>query len=170
MSNIHIKRSHKLPRDVARARVEEIARDLKKKLDANYAWKGDSLQFKRTGASGSIDVGEMPWHPIYASDGRKLYVPNKGSDNISVVDMRTRAVVTTITGNGLAEPYGSALSPDGRHVFFSNSNSKGTYVPAGGGNAADTGTITVIDTATDEVVKVIEVGKGPTGIGTRRAR
>ena len=58
MSNIHIKRSHKLPRDVARARVEEIAKDLKKKLDAKYAWKGDSLQFKRTGASGSIDVGE----------------------------------------------------------------------------------------------------------------
>ena len=58
MPNIHIKRSHKLTREEARARVEEIAKDLKKKLDAKYAWKGDSLQFKRTGASGSIDVGK----------------------------------------------------------------------------------------------------------------
>jgi putative polyhydroxyalkanoate system protein len=58
MPNIHIKRSHNLPHDQARARVEEIARDLKKKLNADYAWKGDSLRFKRTGASGSIDVSE----------------------------------------------------------------------------------------------------------------
>lgn len=58
MSKIHIKRSHKLSRDEARARVEDIAKDLKKKLDADYAWKGDSLKFKRTGASGSIDVGD----------------------------------------------------------------------------------------------------------------
>ena len=58
MANIHIKQSHKLSHDEARARVEEIARDLKKKLDADYSWHGDSLQFKRAGASGSIDVGE----------------------------------------------------------------------------------------------------------------
>ncbi|MGD2111833.1 MAG: polyhydroxyalkanoic acid system family protein [Gammaproteobacteria bacterium] len=58
MANIHIKRSHNLPRDEARARVERIAEDLKRKLDAEYAWKGDSLQFHRTGASGSIDVGD----------------------------------------------------------------------------------------------------------------
>ena len=58
MSKIHIKKKHNLPRDEARARVEEIARDLKKKLDADYSWKGDSLQFHRTGASGSIDVGD----------------------------------------------------------------------------------------------------------------
>ena len=58
MSKIHIKRKHNLSRDQARARVESIAKDLKKKLDANYAWQGDSLKFKRSGASGSIDVGE----------------------------------------------------------------------------------------------------------------
>ena len=58
MSKIHIKRTHNLSRDDARARVETIAKDLKKKLDANYAWQGDSLKFKRTGASGSIDLGK----------------------------------------------------------------------------------------------------------------
>lgn len=58
MAKIHIKRLHKLPRDEARARVEEIAESLKKKLDAEYAWKGDSLRFHRSGASGSIDLGD----------------------------------------------------------------------------------------------------------------
>ncbi len=57
MANIHIKRQHHLAHDEARKRVEEIAMDLKKKLNADYAWKGDSLQFKRSGASGSIELG-----------------------------------------------------------------------------------------------------------------
>ena len=58
MANIHIKQAHNLSHDEARARVEDIAKDLKKKLDADYAWHGDSLQFKRTGASGSIKLGK----------------------------------------------------------------------------------------------------------------
>ncbi len=58
MANIHIKRAHKLARDEARARIEKIAEDLANKLDAEYAWQGDSLHFKRTGASGCIDVGD----------------------------------------------------------------------------------------------------------------
>ena len=56
MASIHIKRQHHLAQDEARQRVEEIARDLKQKLNADYAWKGDSLLFKRSGASGSIDL------------------------------------------------------------------------------------------------------------------
>lgn len=58
MAKIHIKQQHHLAHDEARKRVEEIARDLKKKLNADYSWKGDSLQFKRSGASGSIDLSD----------------------------------------------------------------------------------------------------------------
>lgn len=58
MANIHIKRSHTLSHEEARARVEEIAEDLKTKLDADYSWHGDSLRFHRAGASGSIDLGD----------------------------------------------------------------------------------------------------------------
>ena len=58
MANIHIKQQHTLAHDEARKRVEEIAKDLKDKLNADYAWKGESLRFKRTGASGSIDLSD----------------------------------------------------------------------------------------------------------------
>jgi putative polyhydroxyalkanoate system protein len=58
MSNIHIKRRHRVPREELRKRVERLAQDLKSKLNADYAWKGDSLRFKRSGASGSIDIAE----------------------------------------------------------------------------------------------------------------
>ena len=58
MAKIHIKQAHALPREEARARVEEIARDLREQLDADYTWEGDSLRFKRSGASGSIDVSD----------------------------------------------------------------------------------------------------------------
>ncbi|MCP3868783.1 MAG: polyhydroxyalkanoic acid synthase [Gammaproteobacteria bacterium] len=56
MANIHFKTPHNLSHEDARLRVEEIAQDLKEKLETNYAWKGDSLLFRRKGASGSIDV------------------------------------------------------------------------------------------------------------------
>ncbi len=58
MANIHIKRQHHLAHDEAKKRVEEVAEELKKKLDADYAWKGDTLQFKRSGASGSIKLSD----------------------------------------------------------------------------------------------------------------
>ena len=58
MATIHIKQQHHLAHDAARERVEEIAKDLKQKLNADYAWKGDSLQFKRSGASGSIELSD----------------------------------------------------------------------------------------------------------------
>ena len=58
MPNIHIKREHTLGRDEARASVEKVAEEIKKKLNVSYAWDGDSLRFQRTGASGSVDVGD----------------------------------------------------------------------------------------------------------------
>ena len=57
MANIHIKQAHQLGKESARQRVEDIAKELKKKLHVNYQWKGDSLRFKRPGAQGSIDLG-----------------------------------------------------------------------------------------------------------------
>jgi YVTN family beta-propeller protein len=112
----------------------------------------------------TLQVGKQPWHPVITPDNKRAYVPNKSSNSISVIDLEAREVTATITGEGIAQPHGTALSPDGRYLFVSNNNRKGTYTPSG--DNPDAGTITVIDTQTNDIVKVIEVGTYPTGVGT----
>ena len=58
MANIRIKKNHTLSHVDARKRVQEIALDLKKTLEADYSWHDDTLKFKRSGASGSVELGE----------------------------------------------------------------------------------------------------------------
>ncbi len=58
MENINIKRQHSLGRTTARDRVQEIANSLQNKLKAKWTWDGDSLNFQRSGASGSVIVGD----------------------------------------------------------------------------------------------------------------
>ncbi|MFP4229095.1 MAG: YncE family protein [Salinivenus sp.] len=124
----------------------------------------DAREAPALSVTDTLEVGQEPWHPVISSDGNTAYVPNKASHSVSVVDLEARAVTETIEGEGLAQPHGAALSPDGRHLFVSNNNRKGTYTPSG--DNPDAGTITVIDTDTHEIVKVIEVGTYPSGIGT----
>jgi putative polyhydroxyalkanoate system protein len=56
MAVIKLRRKHELGADRARSTVEGIAKKLKQELDADYRWKGSTLEFRRTGASGHIDV------------------------------------------------------------------------------------------------------------------
>lgn len=58
MSNIHIKHKHSLSHEETRQRVEELANDLKKSYKINYAWKGDRLHFRRSGATGYLELGD----------------------------------------------------------------------------------------------------------------
>jgi len=137
---------------------------------------GQLLLFDASGApsltvTDTVEVGKQPWHPVISADGATAYVPNKASHSVSVVDLETGTVTDTITGEGLAQPHGTALSPNGDRLFVSNNNRKGTYSPSG--ENPDAGTVTVIDTETHEITNVIEVGRYPTGVGTfggQRAR
>jgi YVTN family beta-propeller protein len=130
---------------------------------------GQLLLFDASQAPGltvrdTVQVGKQPWHPVISSDGSTAYVPNKASNTVSVVDLNDRTVAATIEGDGLAQPHGTVLSPDGQHLFVSNNNRKGAYTPTD--DNPDAGTVTVIDTETNEITKVIEVGTYPSGIGT----
>ncbi len=109
----------------------------------------------------TLDVGEQPWHPVISDSSGLGYVPNKMSHSVSVVDVDNPSVKATIRGDGLAQPHGTVLTADGEYLFVSNNNREGTYEPSG-----ENGTVTVIDTETNEIVKIIEVGQYPTGIGT----
>ena len=118
----------------------------------------------------TLALGGQPWHPVYTPDGRRVYVPRKTANEVSVLDAENPAVEAVVSGRGLAEPHGSAVRPDGRYVYVSNNNRKGTYTPRydlpGNENA---GTVAVIDTQTNEIVKVIEIENYPTGLGARPA-
>ena len=56
MADIHIQRSHELEHTKARAAVAKIALHLQEKYQLNYRWEGDSVQFKRTGVSGHLEL------------------------------------------------------------------------------------------------------------------
>jgi putative polyhydroxyalkanoate system protein len=58
MATIKVKRQHHLGPDQARDTVEKLAQKLQRDLEAEYHWEGSSLVFKRSGASGHIDVSD----------------------------------------------------------------------------------------------------------------
>lgn len=121
-------------------------------------------------ATDTIAVNAAPWHPVFSPDGERVYFGNKRAHTVTVLDMTTRSVDRVIEGEGLAQPHGTVLSPDGRYLYVSNNNRDGTYQPTQASSASDPlGTITVIDTETGTIETVIPVGPYPTGIGTRAA-
>ena len=124
-----------------------------------------------------IEVGRQPFDPIFTPDGRWVYLGNKAANTVTIIDISTRRVAKVVSHAGLAQPHGVATSPDGRYVFISNNNT-GQVHDMGGDHAAHAapasppgrGNIVIIDTRTQEVVNVIEVGRNASGIGTRTSR
>jgi hypothetical protein len=66
----------------------------------------------------TVTVGVQPQFPAF--DGANIWVPNNGSDSISVVRVSDGAVVRTLTGNGLIGPVHAAF--DGQRVLVTNNN------------------------------------------------
>ena len=58
MAHIAIAKKHALTHPKARAAAEKIAVDLNKRFDLDYAWKGDDIEFKRSGLTGALHVGK----------------------------------------------------------------------------------------------------------------
>ncbi len=78
-------------------------------------------------------------------DGAFAYVTS-GSDTVSVIDTKTRAITSIQVGAG---PQGIAITPDGAFAYLANSFS---------------GSVSVINTATNVVVDTIPVGSGPDSV------
>ena len=58
MSRITVERTHSLGLAAAREKAETLAERLARQYDVKYRWSGDTLEFKRSGADGHIDVSE----------------------------------------------------------------------------------------------------------------
>ncbi len=102
---------------------------------------------------GGIAVGHAPSAVAIAPDSPRAYVANSGSvvnpsNTVSVIDTTTNQVV----GGGIevgAQPRAIAIAPDGSRAYVANRGSGG---------------VSVIDTATNQVLGEVDVGTNPVAI------
>jgi YVTN family beta-propeller protein len=80
------------------------------------------------------------------------YVANSGDGTVSVIDTAANAVVGTPIPVG-KEPFGVAVTPDGKHAYDANRGSNN---------------VSVIDTATNMVVATVVVGNVPFNVAVTR--
>jgi hypothetical protein len=64
----------------------------------------------------TITVGLEPQNPVF--DGANIWSPNGDSSSISVVRASNGAVLATLTGNGLNQPFAAAF--DGQRILVTN--------------------------------------------------
>ncbi len=72
----------------------------------------------RGGVMETVDVGTGPFLPVF--DGSNIWVPNSISNSVTVVRARDGAVLATLTGNGLSNPFQAAF--DGQFILVTNFN------------------------------------------------
>ncbi len=114
----------------------------------------------------SIKIGAAPWHPVFSPDGTQVWIGNKMAGTATVVDIIERRVAGVV--EGLAQPHGAAISPDGHYVYISNNNLNGVFKGRYQWKSdLMPGAIAVINTQTHSIEKMLEVGPNPTGLGTR---
>lgn len=62
MGDIDIRHPHSLPMPRAREAIEQAANRLSEKFGIDYAWDGDSVDFRRPGLDGRIDLAPEELH------------------------------------------------------------------------------------------------------------
>jgi putative polyhydroxyalkanoate system protein len=56
MSTLSIAKKHHLTHKKAKAAAEKVAEDLRDRFDLEYIWRGDCIDFQRSGLSGTLFV------------------------------------------------------------------------------------------------------------------
>jgi hypothetical protein len=97
-------------------------------FDGGNVWATDAaagtlLKLDSSGAVlQTVTVGATPRFPHF--DGSNIWVPNSGSNSVSVVRASTGSVLMTLTGNGLNSPIQAAF--DGMRVLVTNQGGGGS--------------------------------------------
>lgn len=103
----------------------------------------------------TVPVGNTPSSVAVTPDGMYAYVANNnntsvvGGDTVSVINLQTNQVKTTISNVSFNEPYTVTISPNGGKAYVTNSNST---------------TVTIIDVASNIVTGVVTGFDGPSGL------
>jgi DNA-binding beta-propeller fold protein YncE len=106
-------------------------------------------------------------HINFTSDGNKIYVGSMMMHNVNVIEKNGSKWIKTkdITHPGFNMIHGCDISSDDRYVYVSSRNTNGNFKPYFEvGNEGPPGTIGIIDTETDEVVKLIEIEQFGSGL------
>jgi YVTN family beta-propeller protein len=111
----------------------------------------------------ALSVPAWPWHPQFTPDGLEVWFGSQKANAVTVVDAATWTVSTIVQGNGLAEPHGIAITPDGRTVYVSNQNLQNEYTSAHP-TPQGCGTVVAIDRASRKIARVIETGRYAAGM------
>ncbi len=133
---------------------------------------------------GSVSAGpdgSRAWHAHLDHDGRTLLVPLRSGSGATLIDVPERRVRMSVRGpdenSSFAQPHSPAPSHDGSVFFVTDSNLNGSWTPdflflgddeVDGQRAPEEasafGNVTVVDEATGNVIKVIQLGAGPSGL------
>ena len=57
MASLAIVRKHRLPHRKAKDAAQKVADDLRSRFDLQYRWRGDDIEFSRSGLRGVLHVG-----------------------------------------------------------------------------------------------------------------
>ncbi|MEI7901308.1 MAG: c-type cytochrome [bacterium] len=106
---------------------------------------------------GKVATGHTPMAPVVSQDGATVYVLNRFNNNVVAVDTAKMKIMATM--NVLREPHAAVLGAGGKLLFVAN------HLPLC--RATDdvvAASVSVIDTATNQVVKNIMLPNGSTGV------
>ncbi|EJN08845.1 YVTN family beta-propeller repeat protein [Bradyrhizobium sp. YR681] len=113
--------------------------------------------------SEQIRVGRNPWSLAASSDGKSLLVTNNRSNNLSL--LKTGLAVSAVASSQAFIGAGAQLQPNGDSV---NRAAKNASISMDGKTGVFTdlanNQVAVVDLASGEIKKVINVGKAPYGI------
>jgi YVTN family beta-propeller protein len=114
-----------------------------------------------------VTVSPSPMHIAVTDDGNKIFVPSMMGNVVNVItkDGSTWTKTKEISHPGFSLLHGADLTGDNRYLYVSSRNTNNAFNPYfavdGEGPA---GTIGIIDTHTDEVVKLIEIEEHGAGL------
>jgi len=106
---------------------------------------------------GRVKTGHSTVSPVVSADGKTVYVLNRFANTVAAVDAASMSVKATVPV--LRQPVAAALGAGGRLLFVAN------HLPAC--RATDdvvSASVSVIDTASDKVVKTVMLPNGSTGV------
>ena len=116
-----------------------------------------TIDLKNRNIQDVVDIGHSPNSPILGENGLRLYINNQFTNDVSVLDIKTKNVIAKIPV--LREPISSTISQDDKYLFIAN------LLPIGPGDKElIASAISVIDLTSNKAIKHIGLPNGSNAV------